>query len=304
MHNGQFTSIAQVINHYAAIPGNNPNLDPRLRRPGNNVQVLNLTPQDRLDIEAFLLTLSGNAVYLEPKWSNPFSASGTITLVNVPPGLGPTPSPTPAPLAARSLNISSRLGAGTADQAVIGGFIISGTTPKSVLIRGLGPALGNFGLTGFLNDPMLELRGADGTLLAQNDNWKDNQQGLIEATPYAPADNRESVIIASLAPGAYTAVLSGKNQTTGLALVEIYDLDQAIDTQLANISTRGSVGAQNNVMIGGFILGGENGTTRVAVRGLGPSLAQFSLSPLLADPIGGLPGLGDRRGRVGEARAG
>jgi cytochrome c peroxidase len=284
MHNGGFTSIAQVINHYAAIPGNNANLDPRLRRPGGNVQVLNLTPQDRLDIEAFLLTLSGNAVYLEPKWSNPFSASGSITLVNVPPGLGPTPTPTPAPSPARSLNISSRLGAGAGDQAIIGGFIITGTTPKSVLIRGLGPALGTFGLTGLLDDPMLELRAADGGILFQNDNWKDSQRTEIEATPYAPGDDREPVIIASLAPGAYTAILTGKNQTTGLALLEIYDIDQAIDARLANISTRGFVGAQNNVMIGGFILGGNNGNTRVAIRGLGPSLAQFGLSALLADP--------------------
>jgi cytochrome c peroxidase len=284
MHNGVFTSIAQVINHYAAIPGDNPNLDPRLRRPGGNVQVLNLSPQERLDIEAFLLTLSGTAVYLEPKWSNPFSSSGTITLINVPPGLSPTPTATPAPLPARSLNISSRLAAGVGDQAIIGGFIITGSNPKPVLIRGLGPALSNFGLTGVLNDPVLELRGADGTLLFQNDNWKDSQRTEIEATPYAPGDDREPVIIASLAPGAYTAVLTGKNQTTGLALVEIYDLDQAIDTQLANISTRGFVGAQNNVMIGGFILGGDNGATRVAVRGLGPSLAQFGLNPLLADP--------------------
>ena len=286
MHNGGFTSIAQVINHYAAIPGDNPNLDPRLRRPGGNVQVLNLTPQERLDIEAFLLTLSGTSVYLQPKWSNPFSASGTITLINIPPGLGPTPTPTPtpAPLTARSLNLSSRLAAGTGDQAVIGGFIITGITPKSVLIRGLGPALSNFGLTGLLNDPMLELRAADGALLFQNDNWKDSQQSQIEATPYAPADDREPVIIASLPPGAYTAILTGKNQTTGLALLEIYDLDQSINAQLANLSTRGFVGAQNNVVIGGFILGGDSGNTRVAIRGLGPSLAQFGLSSLLANP--------------------
>ncbi len=84
MHNGSFT-IAQVINHYAAIPGNNPNLDPRLRRPGGQVQVLNLTPQDRADLEAFLLTLSGNAVYTDQRWSNPFSAAGTITVINIPP---------------------------------------------------------------------------------------------------------------------------------------------------------------------------------------------------------------------------
>ncbi|HKP02959.1 MAG TPA: cytochrome c peroxidase [Chthoniobacterales bacterium] len=285
MHNGGFTSFAQVINHYAAIPGNNQNLDPRLRRPGGQVQVLNLTPQERLDIEAFLLTLSGTAVYLEPKWSNPFSASGTITLVNVPPGLSPTPTPTPAPLpAARSLNISSRLGAGAGDQAIIGGFIITGNISKTVLIRGLGPALTNFGLIGVLDDPMLELRRADGALLFQNDNWKDSQRALIEATPYAPGDDREPVLIATLDPGAYTAILSGKNQTTGVALLEIYDLDLAADAQLANISTRGFVGAQNNVMIGGFILGGDNGNTRVAIRGLGPSLAQFGLGNLLADP--------------------
>ncbi|MFZ1220812.1 MAG: cytochrome c peroxidase [Chthoniobacterales bacterium] len=287
MHNAGFTSIAQVINHYAAIPGDNPNLDPRLRRPGGQVQQLNLTPQQRLDIEAFLLTLSGTAVYLEPKWSNPFSASGTITLINIPPGVGPTPTPTPAPPAAQALNISTRLGAGTGDNAMIGGFIIAGTAPKTVLIRGLGPTLSNFGLTGLLNDPVLELRGADGSLLVQNDNWKDSQQSQIEGTPYRPGDDREAAIIASLAPGAYTALLTGKNQTTGLGLLEIYDFDQSAGTQLANLSTRGLVGAQNNVMIGGFILGGNpppTGSTRIAVRGLGPSLAQFGLGNLLADP--------------------
>jgi cytochrome c peroxidase len=287
MHNAGFTSIAQVINHYAAIPGNNPNLDPRLRRPGGQVQQLNLTPQQRLDLEAFLLTLSGTAVYLEPKWSDPFSASGTITLINVPPGVGPTPTPTPAPPAAQALNISTRLGAGAGDNAMIGGFIIAGTAPKTVLIRGLGPTLSNFGLTGLLNDPVLELRGSDGSLLVQNDNWKDSQQSQIEGTPYQPGDDREAAIIASLAPGAYTALLTGKNQTTGLGLLEIYDFDQSAGTQLANLSTRGLVGAQNNVMIGGFILGGnppQTGSTRVAVRGLGPSLAQFGLGNLLADP--------------------
>lgn len=281
MHNGSFTTIAQVINHYAAIPADNPNLDPRLRRPGGGVQTLNLTAQQRLDLEAFLLTLSGNAVYTDPRWSDPFSAAGTITLINVPPG--PTPSPTPA----QPLNISTRLGVGTGDNAMIGGFIITGNASKPVLIRGLGPSLSNFGLTGLLLDPFLELRGADGGLLVQNDNWKDAQRSQIEGTPFEPGDDRESVIIASLPPAAYTAVLTGTNQTTGLGLLEIYDLDQAVDSQLANISTRGFVGAQNNVMIGGFILGGnppQTGSTRVAVRGLGPSLVQFGLGNLLADP--------------------
>jgi cytochrome c peroxidase len=276
MHNGSFT-ISQAINHYAAIPANNPNLDPRLRRPGGGLQVLNLTSQDRLDLEAFLLTLSGSAVYTDQRWSNPFSAAGTITLINVP------PVPTPA----QPLNISTRLGVGTGDEAMIGGFIITGNASKPVLIRGLGPSLSNFGLTGLLDDPVLELRAANGALLFQNDNWKDAQRSQIEGTPYEPGNDRESVMITSLPPAAYTAVLTGKNQTTGLGLLEIYDLDQAVDSRLANISTRGFVGAQNNVMIGGFILGGnppQAGNTRVAVRGLGPSLSQFGLGNLLADP--------------------
>jgi hypothetical protein len=166
---------------------------------------------------------------------------------------------------------------------MIGGFIITGNSSKQVLIRGLGPSLSNLGLTGLLDDPVLELRAANGALLFQNDNWKDAQQVQIEGTPYQPGDDREPVIIASLAPAAYTAVLTGKNQTTGIGLLEIYDLDQAVDSALANISTRGFVGGQDNVMIGGFILGGNN-STRVAVRGLGPSLSQFGLGNLLADP--------------------
>jgi hypothetical protein len=170
---------------------------------------------------------------------------------------------------------------------MIGGFIITGNTPKQVLIRGLGPSLRNAGLTGLLDDPVLELRGANGNLLVQNDNWKDVQRTQIETTPFQPADDSEPVIIASLPRAAYTAVLTGKNQTTGIGLLEIYDLDPAAASQLANISTRGFVGAQNNVMIGGFILGGnppQAGSTRVAVRGLGPSLSQFGLGHLMADP--------------------
>lgn len=274
MHNGAFTTLAQVIDHYAAIPGDNPNLDPRLRRPGGAVQTLNLTAQQRLDLEAFLLTLGGNALYTEPKWSNPFSPAGTITLKNAP-GASPTP--------AQALNISTRLAVESGDNVVIGGFIIKGNSNKTVLIRGLGPSLGNFGLTGMLLDPVLELHRSDGALIFKNDDWKDNQRNQIEGTPFQPADDREPVIIASLEPGAYTAILTGKSQPNGIGLIEIYDRDQAAGSELANISTRGFVGAQNNVMIGGFILGG-NGNTRVAVRGLGPSLSQFGLTNLLSDP--------------------
>jgi cytochrome c peroxidase len=272
MHNGTFTTLAQVIDHYAAIPGDNANLDPRLQRSGGAVQTLNLTTQQRLDLEAFLLTLSGNALYTDPKWSDPFHADGTITLTNVP---GASP--------AQTLNISTRLEVGTGDNVMIGGFIIKGNSSKSVLIRGLGPSLSSLGLTGVLLDPVLELRGADGALLFQNDNWKDNQRTQIEGTIFQPTDDREPVIVASLPPAAYTAILTGKNLTTGIGLIEMYDRDQAADSELQNISTRGFVGAQSNVLIGGFILGGNN-NARVVVRGLGPSLSQFGLTNLLADP--------------------
>jgi hypothetical protein len=132
-------------------------------------------------------------------------------------------------------------------------------------------------------DPVLELRGSDGALILRNDDWKDSQRSEIEGTSFQPKLDSEAVIIDSLAPGAYTATLSGKNQLGGVGLIEIYDRDQAAASELANISTRGLVGVQNNVMIGGFILGG-NSNTRVAVRGLGPSLIQFGLTNLLADP--------------------
>jgi hypothetical protein len=274
MHNGGFATLAQVIDHYAAIPGDNPNLDPRLRRPGGAVQTFNLTAQQRLDLEAFLLTLSGNALYSDPKWSNPFSSAGTITLKNIPASAAP----------AQALNISTRLAVGTGDNAMIGGFIVSGTNAKSVLIRGLGPSLSSFGLTGLLLDPILELRGPNGDLLFGNDNWRDDPDSQVEGTVFQPSDDREPVIVASLAPGAYTAVLTGKNQTTGLGLIEVYDRDPAAGSQLANISTRGFVGTQSNVMVGGFILSGNN-SVQVAIRGLGPSLAQFGLANLLPDPV-------------------
>ncbi|MEY2505462.1 MAG: large repetitive protein [Verrucomicrobiota bacterium] len=152
----------------------------------------------------------------------------------------------------------------------------------------MGPSLVNAGIPSgtVLNDPVLELRASDGALITSNDNWKDSpQRGQIEGSVFQPGDDREAVIVATLAPGAYTVILLGKSQTTGVGLVEVYDNNQSADSQLANISTRGFVQTGNNVMIGGFILGGSPNNTRVALRGIGPSLAQFGINPVLADPI-------------------
>jgi hypothetical protein len=167
---------------------------------------------------------------------------------------------------------------------MIGGFIITGNTPKKVVIRGLGPSLAGFGITDFLADPTLELRSSSGALLQQNDNWKDSQQAEIEATSLQPSNDRESAIVATLVPGNYTALLTGKGGTTGVGTVEVYDANIAADAQLANLSTRAFVQTGNNVMIAGFTLGKGTAATDIAIRGIGPSLSNAGLSNVLADP--------------------
>ena len=196
----------------------------------------------------------------------------------------PTPTPIPTPTPTNALNLSTRARVDTGDSVAIGGFIITGNASKKVVVRGLGPSLSRFNLSGLLLDPVLELRQANGALILMTDNWKDNQRAQIEGSIYQPTDDRESVIVATLQPAAYTATLSGKGQTAGIGTVEIYDNDQEADSQLANISTRGFVQTGDNVMIGGFQLGLGSNNARVAVRGLGPSLSQFGLSTVLADP--------------------
>jgi hypothetical protein len=172
----------------------------------------------------------------------------------------------------------------TGGQVLIGGFIITGNAPKEVVLRAIGPSLAGFGIANPLADPILELHEADGSLITTNDNWKDTQQSEIEAIGVQPQNDLESAIVATLDPGNYTAIVSGKGGGTGVGLVEGYDLDQAADSQLANISTRGFVETGSNVMIGGFILGGATGNANVLVRALGPSLTQFGVTGALADP--------------------
>jgi hypothetical protein len=185
---------------------------------------------------------------------------------------------------AQALNIATRLPVELGDNTMIGGFIISGTDAKTVLLRGMGPSLASAGLSNVLDDPVLELHGSNGALIVQNDNWRDTQETQIQNSGLPPSIDREAAIIATLQPGAYTGILRGKNQTTGIGLVEVYDTSPAANAQLRNLSTRGLVQTANNVMIGGFILGAHTGTSRVAIRGIGPSLTQSGLSNVLADP--------------------
>jgi hypothetical protein len=167
----------------------------------------------------------------------------------------------------------------TGDKVLIGGFILTGTEPKTVILRAIGPSLP---LDSVLADPVLELHEPDGSVVT-NDNWKESQQAAIEATGLAPANDLESAIVATLSPGTYTAIMSGKDDGTGIGLVEVYDLDDPnATTYLANISTRGDVQSGDNVMIGGFIIGEGGQTGQVVVRAIGPSLT--SIPDALQDP--------------------
>jgi hypothetical protein len=171
----------------------------------------------------------------------------------------------------------------TGENVLIGGFIINGTDSKNVIIRGIGPSLSSF-FSGVLANPTLELFQGD-TVLQSNNDWKDTQQIEIEATGLQPSNDLESAILRTLPPGSYTAVLRGLSDTTGIAVVEAYDLNQAANSKLANIATRGFVEAGDNVMIGGLIIGPAAGSTaRVVVRAIGPALTAFGIAGALQDP--------------------
>ena len=195
----------------------------------------------------------------------------------------PTPTPTPIPVT-HPTNLSTRLFVDTGNFVVISGFIITGSGPRHLLLRGIGPSLGDFGIPNWLFDATLELHGPTGFTTIANNNWRDTQEGEIIGTGRAPSNDLESAIVADLAPGTYTAILRGTADTTGVGLVEIYDLTPDQDSRLANISTRGNVRTGDDIMIAGFILGGASGEDSIIVRGLGPSLSALGVPNALADP--------------------
>jgi hypothetical protein len=174
----------------------------------------------------------------------------------------------------------------TGDNVGIGGFIITGSTPKNVLVRAIGPTLTHYNIAGVLADPVLELHSPDAFATIRNDNWRDTQEAEIQATGIPPTNDLESAIVATLVPGAYTAIVTGNGNISGVALVEVYDLNQGVDSKLANLSTRAFVGTGEDIIIAGFLLSEWSASDRVVVRGIGPSLApdSFPASAVLADP--------------------
>ncbi len=212
----------------------------------------------------------------------------------------PTPSPTPLPPLAKPAstatpppvelaNISTRVAVRTGDEVAIGGFIIRGSEPKRVLVRGVGPSLN--GLAGLANPHLRLISEADGSIVAENNGWRASQQAEISATNLAPKSDKEAALIAELAPGSYTAILSGDEGSTGIGLIEAYDLEAEHLGQFRNISTRGFVGSNNDVLIGGFILRdntSHDAPRDIVVRALGPSLTSKGVQGALADPVLGL----------------
>ncbi len=184
------------------------------------------------------------------------------------------------------VNVSTRLNILTGENILDAGFIINGSGTKRVLIRGLGPTLADFGIEDVLADPIIELHDSSGALLAENDNWKKNQQSEIAATGLAPGNDAEAALITTLGAGSYTVIERGKLDTTGVGLVEVYDLGPGFGPELGNISTRGFVDTGSNVMIAGFtVASSTGGSGQVIVRALGPSLGDFGISDPLADPM-------------------
>jgi hypothetical protein len=174
------------------------------------------------------------------------------------------------------MNLSTRMLVQTGDNVGIGGFIIAGSAPKHVMVRAIGPT----SVPGALTDFVLELHGPPGFVTVISDHC----DPPLGPSPFCQPGSREADIEAVLNPGAYTAIVRGRMTPSGVALVEVYDLNQAAGSKLANISTRAFVGTADNILIAGFILGGNGGLDKILVRGIGPSLTGFGVPSALADP--------------------
>jgi hypothetical protein len=202
-----------------------------------------------------------------------------------------TPTPTPTPTPGILNNISSRLQVGTGENVLFAGFTIQGTGSKKVFIRAAGPSLASVGVAGVLANPQLELHNSDRDIIATNDDWQTTQIGGvitadqsadIQSSGFAPVDPAESAIIATLAPGAYTAIVQGVGGGTGVGTVEVYDLSQNNGANLTNISTRGFVQLGDSVLIGGFTV--ANQPVNVIVEAAGPSLRSIGVGNAMDDP--------------------
>jgi hypothetical protein len=180
------------------------------------------------------------------------------------------------------VNVATRAFVRTGDNVLIGGVIITGSAPKTIVLRGIGASLAFAAVRNYLRDPMLTVYDASGEVIAENDNWRTGG-AAIEASGLAPREDFEAAIYTTLAPGAYTVALSGVNGTSGIGVLELYDL-QGTSAAISNLATRGKVELNDNAMIGGFMIGGTQ-PSRIIVRAIGPSLAAAGVEGALVDPV-------------------
>lgn len=187
----------------------------------------------------------------------------------------------PIKVAAQLVNLSTRLRVQPGDNALIGGFIIRGSEPKKVILRGIGPSIN---IPGKLDDPVIQLFNSANVNIGGNDDWKTDQQN-VENTGLAPSDDRESALVITLDPGAYTVVMRGKNNSSGIGVVDMFDIGLAANARLANVSSRGFIGTGDNILIGGFYAGPQTAAvTGVVFRAIGPSLSKFGVPQPMQDP--------------------
>ena len=197
--------------------------------------------------------------------------------------------PSPPTGNARLVNLSVRTTAGRDSAALVVGFNLTGSASKPMLIRGIGPTLGMFGVVGALADPVMVLKNSSGGTVLENDNWGGAAVVVAAAGRLGAfaldASSRDSVALPALTPGAYTATVTPANAATtpGIALVELYDADPTAGSRLTNVSTRALVGTGNEILVVGFAVSGS-GTRNLLIRAIGPTLAAFGVTGTLADP--------------------
>jgi hypothetical protein len=280
---GDYLGIAPALD--ADVPAVPVWVDTRTGNPDPFITRVGISPE--IDFTSFEASRLSLAQIGDPQLGGPAGDADGDGETNLSEFLSATEPNDPASVVhpSRQLNISTRENVGTGDEALIGGFIITGTTAKKVILRAIGPSLADFGLSGVLANPNLELHDGSGAIIFMNDNWRDTQESEIIATGLQPNDDLEAAILATLPPGDYTAIVKGANSGTGTGLVEAYDLDLTPASEFANISTRGLVGVGTDVLIGGLIISSEESAqANILVRALGPSLGSAGVAGALQDP--------------------
>lgn len=273
MHDGRFNTLNEVLNFYDGDIENHAQLSGILRAPNGNAIQINLNGGARSDIVAFLETLTDEAFITDTKFSDPFVAAADL------PELGD----------ARATNLSTRSWVAPGDGVLIPGFVIAGTGEKTLLIRGVGPTLADFGVTDPLAAPRLTLY-HDDAVIASNQGWTTADSADAIASTAAsvgafafPTDRADSALLAAVGPGAYTIHLSSSDASAGAGLVEIYDAGGADEAQLINLSARGEISPDNQALIPGFVVRGDAAKSYL-IRAVGPALTAFGVANAMGDP--------------------